>query len=112
MRALRSRGVIRGVHIDIDLEWLGLPLQALIAVRLATHSREAIATFQAHVRALPKVLGVFHVSGSNDYLLHVVAESAQSLRDFVVDSIATRSEVLHAETSLIFDYLRNPSPLP
>jgi DNA-binding Lrp family transcriptional regulator len=112
VRALRSRGVIRGVHVDIDLEALGLPLQALIAVRLATHSREAIATFQTHVQALPKLLGIFHVSGTNDYLLHVAAESAQSLRDFVVDSIATRSEVGHAETSLIFDYCRNPDPLP
>lgn len=112
VRALRARGVIRGVHVDIDLESLGLPLQALIAVRLATHSRESIASFQAHVQALPKVLGIFHVSGTNDYLLHVAAESAQSLRDFVVDSITVRSEVLHAETSLIFDYVRNPSPLP
>ncbi len=111
VRQLRSRGVIRGAHVDIDLESLGLPLQALIAVRLATHSREAIATFQTHVQQLPKVLGIFHVSGTNDYLLHVAAESAHSLRDFVVDSIATRSEVGHAETSLIFDYVRNPSPL-
>lgn len=112
VRALRSRGVIRGVHVDIDLESLGLPLQALVAVRLATHSREAIASFQAHVQTLPRVLGIFHVSGTNDYLLHVAAESAQGLRDFVVDSVATRPEVDHAETSLIFDYLRNPSPLP
>jgi DNA-binding Lrp family transcriptional regulator len=112
VRALRSRGVIRGIHVDIDLKSLGLPLQALIAVRLATHSREAIASFQDHVQSLPKLLGSFHVSGTNDYLLHVAAESAQSLRDFVVDSIATRSEVGHAETSLIFDYARNPSPFP
>jgi DNA-binding Lrp family transcriptional regulator len=112
VRALRTRGVIRGVHVDIDLEALGLPLQALVAVRLATHSREAIASFQGHVQALPKLIGIFHVSGTNDYLLHVAAESAQSLRDFVVDSIATRPEVGHAETSLIFDYSRNPSPLP
>jgi DNA-binding Lrp family transcriptional regulator len=112
VRRLRLSGVIRGVHVDIDLESLGLPLQALVAVRLATHFRESIATFQAHVQTLPHVLGIFHVSGTNDYLLHVAAESAHNLRDFVLDSITTRSEVSHAETSLIFDYSRNPSPLP
>lgn len=112
VRALRSRGVIRGVHVDIDLEALGFPIQALVAVRLNAHSRDYIETFQEHVQTLPKVLGIFHVSGTNDYLLHVVAESAHDLRDFVVDSIATRSGVVHAETSLIFDYARSTGPLP
>jgi DNA-binding Lrp family transcriptional regulator len=112
VRSLRARGVIRGVHADIDLEAIGFPIQALVAVRLNAHSRDYIETFQEHVRTLPKVLGIFHVSGTNDYLLHVVAESAHDLRDFVVDSIATRSGVVHAETSLIFDYARNSGPLP
>lgn len=112
VRGLRSRGIIRGVHVDIDLGVLGFPIQALVAVRLSTHSRDQIDDFQAHVQALPSVLGTFHVSGANDYLLHVAARSAHDLRDFVVDSLATRPGVAHAETSLIFDYQRNPTPLP
>ncbi len=112
VRALRSRGIIRGVHVDIDLELLGFPLQALVAVRLSTHSRDQIESFQTYVQTLGKVLGTFHVSGTNDYLLHVAAESAHALRDFVVDSLATRPGVAHAETSLIFDYQRNATPLP
>lgn len=112
VRRLYSRGIIRGVHVDIDLDALGFPLQALVAVRLSTHSREHIESFQAHMRTLPKVLGTFHVSGVNDFLLHVAAESAHALRDFVVDSITTHFAVEHAETSLIFDYQLNPAPLP
>ncbi len=106
VRSLRQRGVLRGFHADIDLEALGLPIQALVAVRLSTHSRDHIDQFQAHAQSLPQVLGTFHVSGTNDYLLHVAAASPTALRDFVADSITTQSAVLHAETSLIFEYLR------
>jgi DNA-binding Lrp family transcriptional regulator len=40
VRALRSRGVIRGFHAEVDLAALGRPLQALVAIRLSVHSRE------------------------------------------------------------------------
>ncbi len=111
VRSLRQRGVLRGFHADIDLEALGLPIQALVAVRLSTHSRDSIEQFQAHAQSLPQVLGTFHVSGTNDYLLHVGAASPTALRDFVVDAITTQSAVLHAETSLIFEYLRGAGPV-
>lgn len=111
VRSLRERGVIRGFHIDVDLEALGLPIQAMVAVRLSAHSRDYIERFQAHLQTLPFVLGTFHVSGTNDYLLHVAAASSDALRDFVVDRVATHSGVVHAETSLIFGYLRGTTDL-
>lgn len=111
VRSLRQRGVLRGFYADIDLDALGLPIQALVAVRLSTHSRDHIDKFQTHAQSLPQVLGTFHVSGTNDYLLHVVAESPHALRDFVVDAITTQAAVMHAETSLIFEYLRGAGPV-
>ena len=89
MRALRERGVLRGFHAEVDLAALGRPLQAMIAVRLAAHTREQIEDFTAHVRELPGVLSVFHMTGATDYLLWVAAADAQDLREFVVDHLAT-----------------------
>src|SRR6476619_1384989 len=40
MRALREAGVIRGYHADIDPDAIGVPLQAMIAVRLRARSEE------------------------------------------------------------------------
>ena len=53
LRNLRRRGVLRGFHAEVDLAALGRPLQALVAVRLAVHAREQIATFTTTVRQLP-----------------------------------------------------------
>jgi DNA-binding Lrp family transcriptional regulator len=108
VRALRERGVIRGFHDDVDLAALGRPLQAMVAIRLSVHSREQIESFTAHVRALPGVLSIFHMSGSTDYLLWVAMADAHDLREFVVEHLASDPAVAHAETSLIYEQVRGP----
>jgi DNA-binding Lrp family transcriptional regulator len=108
VRALRERGVIRGFHAEIDLAALGRPLQALIAVRLSVHSRDQIESFTTHVRRLPGVLSVFHMTGADDYLLWVAAADAQDLREFVVEHLASEPAVAHAQTSLIYEHVRGP----
>lgn len=108
VRALRRRGVIRGFHAEIDLAALGRPLQAMVAVRLTVHSRDQIESFTDHVRSLPGVLSVFHMTGVTDYLLWVAAADAHDLREFVVEHLATHSAVAHAETNLIYEQRRGP----
>lgn len=106
VRSLRDRGVIRGFHAEVELGALGLPLQAMVAVRLGAHSRSQIEKFRSRAPTLPGVLAVFHLSGANDYLLHVAAESPDALREFVLDHLTTDPAVVHAETSLIFEHVR------
>ncbi|MDQ3740767.1 MAG: Lrp/AsnC family transcriptional regulator, partial [Actinomycetota bacterium] len=73
VRALREAGVVRGYHAEIDLGALGRPLQAMVAVRLAVHAREQIDAFTNHVRSLPGVLSIFHMTGQTDYLIWIAA---------------------------------------
>jgi len=108
VRALREAGVVRGYHAEIDLGALGRPLQAMVAVRLAVHARAQIDDFTDHVRALPGVLSIFHMTGQTDYLVWVAAADAQDLREFVVDHLATHPATAHAETSLIYEHRRGP----
>ena len=56
-----------------------------MAIRLSVHSREQIESFTEHVRTLPGVISIFHVTGQTDYLLWVAAADAHDLREFVVD---------------------------
>ncbi len=106
VRGLRERGVIRGFHADVDPAAIGLPLQALISVRLAVHARTSVDAFRARSVALPGVVSVFHVAGTEDYVLHVWAASSDALRDFVLDHLAVDPIVAHTQTSLIFEHAR------
>lgn len=104
VRKLRDEGVLKGVHAELNLQALGVNLQAMVAVRLQKHSREMVEDFEAHVATLPRVLSVFHVAGAYDYLVHVAVADADELRDLALDAFTTRPEVDHLETSLIFEH--------
>ncbi|WP_428964580.1 Lrp/AsnC family transcriptional regulator [Micromonospora fluostatini] len=105
-RALREAGAIRGFHADVDPAAVGLPLQALVSVRLTAHERAAVDAFRARSARLPGVVSVFHVAGAEDYVLHVRAASGDALRDFVLDHLAVDPAVQHTQTSLIFEQVR------
>ncbi|MGI8974592.1 MAG: Lrp/AsnC family transcriptional regulator [Gaiella sp.] len=109
VRRLRERGVIRGFHAIVDLALLGRPTQAMIAVRLRVHHRDEIGAFYDHVLNLPETVALYHVSGPDDYLVHVAVPDTDRLRTFVLDDLTGRPEVDHVETRVIFEYVRTPA---
>jgi DNA-binding Lrp family transcriptional regulator len=106
VRAMRESGIIRGYHADIDPAALGRPIQAMIAVRLQSHARGHIAEFTAKVAALPEVLNVFFLGGTDDFLVHIAATGTENLRDFVVVNLSGNPDVALTETNLIFEHVR------
>ena len=112
VRALRESGIIRGYHADIDLSAVGLPIQAIIAVRMQAHHRDQIQAFVTVAPHLPGVVEVFHVAGGTDYLLHVATADTTALHDFILEYFAASPAIQHAETSLVFRHLRGTNVLP
>lgn len=102
VRSLRERGVITGIHASVDLARIGRPLQAVVAIRLGGHDREQVDAFGEEMAELPGVLSALNISGLDDFLVHLSAESPDQLRDFVLDNISSRPGVSHVQTSLIF----------
>ena len=111
-RGLRQRGVIRGALIDVDLAQIGRPVQALIAVRIRPPSRTAIEGFRDWVSALPETIGVFVVSGLEDFLIHVAVADNQDLYAFVIDRLTQRPEVADVRTSVVYEHIRNQRVAP
>jgi DNA-binding Lrp family transcriptional regulator len=103
IRALTKSGAVKGYHCDVSPAVLGIGLEALVAIRLVKHSKEAFRALYSHLMSMPEVLSVFHVSGANDLQVHVAVRDVYHLRDLIVDKFATRSEIDHCETSVIYD---------
>lgn len=106
-RLLRQRGVIRGYHADIDLAALNRGVQALVAAQVRPLSRAVVETFQSSVAALPEVLSVFVIAGSDDFLIHVTAQDIDHLHAFLVDRLTSRREIVGFRTSIIYLHQRN-----
>jgi DNA-binding Lrp family transcriptional regulator len=108
-RGLRQRGVIRGALLDVDLTKIGRPVQAMIAVRIRPPSRRNIEGFRDWVSALPETIGLFVVSGGEDFLIHVAVQDNERLYAFVIDRLTQRPEVADVRTSVVYQHIRNPT---
>ncbi len=105
-RALRERGIIRGATLDVDLGAIGRPVQALVAVRIRPPTRANIEGFRGWVVGLPETLGVFVVSGNEDFLVHVAVPDNDALYAFVIDRLTQRPEIADVRTSVVYEHLR------
>lgn len=112
VRALRDSGVITGFRAEVDLAKLGLPLQAVVKVRLGSHNRDHVNSFHSILADIPGALRIFHVAGEDDYLVHVAVASAQELRDLVLEHINVHPVVRHTETQLVFEEIAGSGVTP
>ena len=109
VKKLRLDGVIQGFSAIIDETSLGIVLQAMVAVRLVKHSRDAVDMFYEYTRNLKEVIAVYHVTGEADFLVHVGVRDTEHLRDLLMDAFTTHKDVAHLETSLVFRADRHPA---
>ena len=103
IRALRDRGVIRGTRVQLGLDILGFPIQAVLKVRLGSHDREHVNRLCADLPRAPGVLQALHVAGEDDFHLHVAVESPQALRDLVLEHVTVHRVVRQTQTQLVFE---------
>lgn len=107
VKSLVDRQVIRDFTIDLDPRALGYPVQAIIALQLRTHHKSQVLEFAERIAQLPPVIQTFHVSGGEDFLVHVAVADAETLRSFILDNLTSDPSVSHARTHLVFEHQRN-----
>lgn len=106
VRALRDAGVVTGDRVTFDLAALGFPIQAVIKVRLGSHSAALVDALYDDLVRVPGVLEAIHVAGADDFHLHVAVESPEALRDLVLQHVTVHRVVRQTETQLIFETRR------
>jgi DNA-binding Lrp family transcriptional regulator len=99
---LRRSGVILGHELRLDPAKLGRGLEALLLVQVRPHRRELVGPFVERIRALPESRALFHLTGPDDYLVHVAVSGTADLQRLVLDEFTSRREVARVETRLIF----------
>lgn len=104
VRRLERSGVIRGVHADLAPAAIGRGIEALIAIRLRVHSTSAVDAVAAHLRTIPDVVSYFHLTGADDFLVHVAVADADALRSLVLEAFTSRPEIARTTTSLVFHH--------
>ena len=111
VRRLQESGVVQSMRAELDPAVLGIGLQAFVFVRLGQHDRESVLAFREHAMSLEEAVGLFHVAGRFDFILHLAVRDADPLRDVAMDAFTTRGEVAQIETHLLFEVVRDVLPI-
>ncbi len=108
VKRLKAEGVLLGFHADVDPAAMGIGLQAMITVRLKQNAaQDRLERIRESLLAMPEVIQFFHVSGVEDFLVHVVARDVEHLRQVGYEGFQ-KPEIDHIETALIFEHRRSP----
>jgi DNA-binding Lrp family transcriptional regulator len=105
VKHLQETGVVESFHAKTNLEALGLPLQAVVSVRLRAQARDQIREYAHRTVLLPQVINLFFIGGPDDFLIHVACASSAQLRDFVAAYLSMDQAVASTSTSIVFDHL-------
>ncbi|MCU1524061.1 MAG: AsnC family transcriptional regulator [Microbacteriaceae bacterium] len=93
--------MLRSYHAHPDWAALGLPIQAIVAIRLKAQARGVIDTYARRVITLPNVLNVFFLGGADDFLIYVACASTAKLRDFVAQQLSMDNSVASTQTNIV-----------
>jgi DNA-binding Lrp family transcriptional regulator len=98
VRALTKRGVIRGIHADVDWEGGGPKLEALIDVRLLPRANDA--AFEQAAIAIPGAVLLEHLAGPIHYQLRVAVQTSDAL-DGVIRKLKEELRVESTNTKVV-----------
>lgn len=109
LKALKASGIIERFTIDVDPAALGMPLQALVSVRLRPGARHLMGGFAEELRKVPEIKQFFVLGGADDFLIHITARDTEHIRQFVLDHLSSNPAVAGTQTSLVFEHGRGSS---
>lgn len=80
VRKMEEVGIISGYHARVEPEKVGLPIMAFILLRTGAEKYPGIISL---VRSVPEFLECHHVSGSESFIVRVVASSIPHLESLI-----------------------------
>ena len=104
VRALVANGVITKFTAEVEPSALGLATQVLISVTLRAGARAHLSDFMNEMRALPEVVQVFFLGGSEDFIVHLAVRDSDAVREFVLENLSSNATVASTRTNMVFEH--------
>ena len=112
-RALEEEGLIRGYQAVLDLRRFGLATTVVVRITLESQSDEALTAFEAGVLDCPSVVRCFLMSGSDDYVVIVLARDMSYSETFALAKEQEEALLYAAmQSEIVMQVLRRLSAVP
>lgn len=112
LRRLEREGFIAGHVTLLNAPAVGLSIQAYAMVSLENHHPESVKQFDQMISERPEVLECHSMSGTNDYLLRIVAASIEAYEKFMSTHLLQLRAVRSVNTSFVLRTKKFTTRLP
>ncbi|AHE49873.1 Leucine-responsive regulatory protein [compost metagenome] len=112
VRALEEAGVIRGYRAQLDPGNLGLNFSAIVFVTLREGDRQAVATFEQALVAIPQVIQAQRLFGDPDYLLNVITRDLPAFQRLYDEQLSALPSVQRLTSTLVMKSVVQERSLP
>lgn len=112
VRRLEEQGLIRGYVALLDPAGLGLHVAAYVHVCLLDHTEETIRRFDEFVQREEQVLECATITGSDDFILRVVARDPEGLEQFLMRRLLSLGIVRSTTTNFVLRQTKMTTRLP
>ena len=111
-RALEEKGVIKGYTAIVDERAYGLPVTALVRIRLSSHTGDVVKLFEKKVHETEQILDCYVITGSEDYLLRVLVGDLKSYEEFVRHKLHNIPGIASIDSSFAYGVLKQSNVFP
>jgi DNA-binding Lrp family transcriptional regulator len=108
---LQRLGVLAGYQAKVSAPAIGRNVEALLAIQFLAHKLPLVDPFIHFARSLPETRTLLHLTGADDFLVHVCCTDTTDLRRLVL-AFTARREVGRVHTQLIFESWEGSPLLP
>jgi DNA-binding Lrp family transcriptional regulator len=112
LKQLRSSGILKGAHADVDFRHLGIGMEAIIQVELRKHGRKTMESFINRLKSAIEVRQIFVVTGGFDVFVHLAVRDINHLRDVVDSHFTSDKDVVRIETRVAYSSWAQNGSLP
>lgn len=112
LKRLEDEGYIRGYHASLDAKKVGSGLQAFINIRLGDHAEQTVADFQTALLHRPEVVAAYTITGSSDFLIHVMTADLDDLSEFTTRTLLRMPGIRETQSSIVLSVLKAETAVP
>ncbi|WP_371395735.1 Lrp/AsnC family transcriptional regulator [Fretibacter rubidus] len=105
VEAMRNDGVIARFTVDIDPAKIGLTIQAFVQIKVERQKTERATAFRQRITSYPEVRAAYKLSGSVDYLVHIMVSDIKALSKFIDDKMLALDGVVDASSAIVLEDL-------
>lgn len=111
-QSLEADGIIKGYKAVLDKSALNRNFVVFCQVTLSQHKKEYISSFERVITSFSEVVGCYHTSGDQDYILKILVSDMEAYRKFLVDKLTAIEHIGSTHSAFVINELKDSLEIP